>query len=117
MKKLRIKSNLSLDDVRVMYNAAVIHAELDHNFGLFCLGIAVSLRSIFIDLQETNPRTLVNVNTLEAIAGTITLLDGFDGGIRDLRTAEANEITNKELSIEILGLAKDAIEKRNKTGM
>ena len=113
MKKYKIKSCLSPDSINVMHQSAVLHADLNHNFGLFSLGVAVCLRSIFAEFQGDDPRALVNVDLMKATAGTITLLDGFDGATVDLRTAEACERTNEKLSEKILGLAKEAKRRRD----
>lgn len=97
-----------------MHQSAVLHADLNNDFGLFSLGIAICLRSIFAEFQGDDPRTLINVDLMKAIAGAITALDGFDGATRDLRTAEACERTNEELSEKVLGLAKEARRKRDR---
>ena len=113
MKKDKIRSSLSLDSIRIMHQSAVVHADLNNNFGLFSLGVAVCLRSIFAEFQGDDPRALMDVNLIKATAGTMTLLDGFDGATRDLRTAEACERTNEVLSEKILRAAREAIEKRD----
>lgn len=114
MRKQKIKSCLSLESIRVMHQSAVLHADLNNDFGLFSLGVAVCLRSMFAEFRGDDPRVLVNVDLMKATAGTITLLDGFDGATRDLRTAEACERTNEKLSEKVLGAAKEARRRRDK---
>jgi len=111
--KDKIKSCLSLDSIRVMHQSAVLHSDLNNDFGLFSLGIAICLRSLFAEFRGDDPRALVTVDLMKATAGTMTLLDGFDGATVDLRTAEACERTNEKLSGKILGAARKAREKRD----
>jgi len=113
MKKQKIKSSFSLESIRVMHQSAVLHADLNNDFGLFSLGVAICLRSIFAEFQGDDPHVLFNIDLMKATAGTITLLDGFDGATRDLRTAEACERTNEELSGRVLGAAREARKRRD----
>jgi hypothetical protein len=113
MKKNKIKSCLSLESIKIMHQSAVLHADLNNDFGLFSLGVAICLRSIFEEFQGNSPDTLFDINLVKATAGTITLLDGFDGATRDLRTAEVWERTNEKLSGKILGAAREARKKRD----
>lgn len=113
MKTVKFKSRYAMKDIDVTYRVCCIHASLEDNFGIFCLGAAIILRSIFPVLQRGNdPLALINVETSLAAVTTDILMEGFEGAQRDISTAVAAGRDNEEMSANIKRIVKEVRRKR-----
>jgi len=111
MKKgyLKIKTKFSEADIQLMHRTAEVHVDSETEFGWFCAGVSIGLRSVFEDLLvvEGNKRYApMTINKQAAAAVTNLLLITFDETKTDLVMAEVNRKDNRELSSEIVELAK-----------
>jgi len=115
MKKLKFKSGFSVEDIKLLYQSSMLHADMTNDFGLFCAGAAVVLRSVFNQLQSVKAGTKMEMNTTKIAITTVCLLEGFDEVKRDLIAAEMDEkIDNKSISEKILAIAREVREERRK---
>jgi len=116
MKTLKFKSSYSRKDIELLYQSCLLHSRVDTEFGMFCLGGAISLRSVFKHLQTAERYSLVNMETVKLEVATVVLLDAFDGSKSDLAIAEMGEISNKNLSEAIRISAVAMRKKRDEQG-
>ena len=99
MKTLKFKSLYSLEDIDLMYKACCVHGSLEDDFGVFCLGGAMVLRSIFTMLQRGNdPLALMKIDFMKVAPVTIALMEGLEEAKRDLNTALAAGVSNEKIS-------------------
>lgn len=113
MRTVRFKSLYTLKDIDLVYRVCCIHGSFEDNFGIFCLGAAIVLRSIFATLQRGNdPLALVNVETAIATVTTDILMEGFEGAQRDVSTALAAGRDNEEVSANIKRIVEEVRRKR-----
>lgn len=99
MRALKFKSLYSLEDIDLMYKACCVHGSLEDDFGVFCLGAAMALRSIFTMLQRGNdPLAMMKVDFMKVAPATIALMEGLEGAKRDVRTALAAGVSNEKIS-------------------
>ena len=110
---LKFKSKYSEKDIRLMYETCCLHASMGDNFGVFCLGAGIALRSIFSFLQKGDRTTIFNINTQESVASTMIMLDGFDGAVLDMGMAIGERIDNENTSSKIRALAEEVRRKRD----
>lgn len=114
MKTLKFKSLYSLEDIDLMYKACCVHGSLEDNFGVFCLGAAMVLRSIFTMLQRGNdPLALMKVDFMKITPATIALMEGLEGAKRDISTALAAGVSNEKISETVMRIVEEIKKKRD----
>lgn len=114
MKTLKFKSLYSLEDIDLMYKACCVHGSLEDNFGVFCLGAAMALRSIFPMLQRGNdPLALMKVDFMKITPVTIALMEGLEGAKRNLDAALAAGVSNEEISETVKKIVEQVKKQRD----
>ena len=114
MKKLKFDSLYKMKDIRILYDTTVIHANSENDFGLFCLGAAVGLRSVFDCFRKETPFNEITQDTKAVAITTAMLLDTFKDSKRDLAYAEMKHISNKKQSKIIKRIAEETRTIRDK---
>ncbi len=104
-KTLKFKSDYSMEDMKLIYRTCSLHSSTDSEFGIFCLGAAMILRSIFKELQIPDHYAPMDIKINEAAILSVLLLDGLDSAKVDLETALVDGKDNTKLSNEIMDLA------------
>lgn len=113
MKTLKFKSLYSLEDIDLMYKACCVHGSLEDDFGIFCLGGAMVLRSIFTPLQRGNdPLAMMKIDFMKITPATIALMEGMEGAKRDVRTALAAGVSNEKISETVKKIVEQVKRKR-----
>jgi len=104
---LTIETDFTMEDIDIIYRTCGLHSDLESDFGMFCLGANMVLRSIFKEFQIAGRYTFVDLQMQPTVASTLSLLEGFDAAKRDLRYAEGDKVTNKPLSEQVKMAAKE----------
>jgi len=110
---LKFKTKFSKEDIQLLQKTAMIHSNSETEFGWFCAGVAIGLRTMFEDwvIVEGGRRyASMEVNKQASAAVTNILLKSFDETKVELMTAEVDKKDNRELSDKIMELAKDQNE-------
>lgn len=116
MKILKFKSLYTPDDIVHLYKVCCVHSSMENNFGIFCIGAGMILRSVFVALQNSDPMAIINLNLPKATQTTSILMDGFEGAQRDISTALIAGVSNETLSENIKRVVEEARKIKDKMG-
>ena len=114
VKKIKFESDYNIDGIKDLYKTCMLHASLKNDFGLFCTGAALILRSVFNQDRGIKRGEKIDFDTANTVITTANLLDGFEGVKRDLIIAEMDEKNENELlSEKILVITKQVLKDKD----
>ena len=108
MPTIKVNEEFTEKVIKNTYKTASLHASYKNDFGLFCMGAGVMLRSLFLFLSEDEHMSSMEIRILESTIHTNTLMKAFQDAKQDLVKAAFEKKDNKALSTQVLKIAKIA---------